>query len=244
MPQGKKVTELPVQNVVLLRQEWEKGDLPVKVLSLIHGVDIEDLRATAKREGWGAEKAAESSSTATEAPIQVEIERAAVEANVVRVVSEDDAEHGRTAPTVMDRGSTVKQFGMVLAGVQSQHRTDIRRARAYATGLMQQLEELVGPHVEKARVEALAKLIAADDPELAKLLTDTPEPGDFAGKLRVLDKKATVLVKLVQAQERLITMERAAFGLDKQGGAAAGYDELLEEIHKQQRNVKSGRLLS
>jgi hypothetical protein len=37
------------------------------------------------------------------------------------------------------------------------------------------------------------------------------------------------------ALKDLIGLERAAYGLDKQGGAAAGYDELLDAIHEQRK---------
>lgn len=224
MSLGKKVTELSATMVAQLQQDWRAGFLPVKVIALKYGIDLEDLQQTAKREKWEKDQ-----------PLQAAIEQAALEATVDRVVSDDDREHGRTEPRVMDRADQVKQFGMVVAGIQAEHRTVIKRARNYVVTLLQQLEELVGPHLEKDRIAALAKMIGDGDPEFVKILTQRVDAGDLVGGLNVLDKKAGITTKLTMALKELIALERAAYGLDKVGGAAAGYDELLDEIQQQRQ---------
>lgn len=242
MSRGKRVTELSPEQVTLLQQDWKVGALPVPVIALKYGgLDIDDLRETAKRERWSEDHPRETSQ-----PLQQQIEQAALEATVDRVVSDDDREQGRTEPRLLNQGETIKQFAMVVAGVEAQQRSDIKRARTYAATLMQQLEELVGPHVEKERVEALAALIADTDPELAKLLVATPEPRDFAAALQVIDRKAGVLLKVVAAMKDLFVLERQSYGLDKPGGAKAGYDELLQKVIddrlKTKRNYREGTL--
>lgn len=229
MVNGKKVTEISPSAVSLLQQDWKMGFLPAKVIALKFGVDFDDLIETAKREGWTEGE--------TTTGLQQQIQEATLEATVDRVVSEADVAEGDTAPKLIkrDRTATVKQFGMIVAGVEAEHRAVIKRARLYVTTLLNELEELVGPLLEKERIQALARMIGDGDPEFVKALTTRPDAGDLVGGLKVLDRKAQVITKLTWAMKDLLTLERAAYGLDKHGGAVAGYDELLEEIHQRKK---------
>jgi hypothetical protein len=224
-----KIDQLSPQAVSSLQQEWRAGILPASAVARKYNVDTAELRAHAEQQGW--EKGDLSKAIRSEA----------LRASVERAVSEDDRLKGRIDPLVMSDAETVKRYGQIVALVTEQQKKDIQRMRSHASTLHQQLEELIGPHVDREKVDALAKMIAGDDPELAKLLRDTPEVADFKGRLRTLDQKANVLLKLVNVQRELIALERSAYGIDKGGDNGPGYDELLDQLlelnGQQARNV-------
>lgn len=213
-----KISDLAPEVVASMSQEWRAGILPASAIARKYNVDLAELRAHAEHAGW--EKGDLSRAIRSEA----------LRASVERAVSEDDRLKGRVDPLLTSDAETVKRYGQIVALVTEQQKKDIQRMRSHATALHQQLEELVGPHIEREKVDALAKMIAGDDPELAKLLIATPEVVDFKGRLRVLDQKANVLLKLVNVQRELIALERSAYGVDKGGDNGPGYDELLDQL--------------
>jgi hypothetical protein len=89
-------------------------------------------------------------------------------------------------------------------------------------------------------MKGLASLIAPDDPKLAKMLTAVKDSGTSMQQLKDLDIRACIVQKLAIAIEKLVTVERKLYGLDKgTGGQGIDYDTLLDELHRIQ-----GRLVS
>jgi hypothetical protein len=223
-----KIADLAPQVVVSIAQEWRAGILPASSIARKYNVDAAELRAHAEQQGW--EKGDLSRAIRSEA----------LRASVERAVSEDDRLQGRIEPALMSDAETVRRYGQIAALVTERQKKDIQRMRDHASTLHQQLEDLIGPQVDRDKVGALARLIAPDYPDLAALLTEMPQAGDINGALRLLDKKTNILLKVVNIQRELIALERSAYGIDKGGDVGPGYDELLDQLlelnGQQQRN--------
>lgn len=226
--QKKLMVELSQEKLDECRADWRAGLISARAIAIKYGVSLPELQAWAEQQAW------------EHGDLRGAINREATRALVERTVSEHDRSQGLTQPKVMDSAETVRQYGQIVAAVTEEQRKNISRARRHTSRLFTELEELAGPDVPREALEGLAAAIAQENPDLAKMLTAMHEPGDFAGKLNVLNGKAAVLLKLANSMKLLVDMERAAFGLDKPGGGSAGYDELVDELLQ----LRNGRLLS
>ena len=54
------------------------------------------------------------------------------------------------------------------------------------------------------------------------------------GKLRMLGVRARIMTQLTQAMEKLVGLQRQAFGLDRKGASIDqySYDDILEELER------------
>lgn len=216
----RKIDSLTPEALRELEGDWRAGLLSIRVIAAKYRVAPEHLSAYARKVGWD------------KGDLGVAINKAATSALVQRAVGDTLPADG-LAP---DTRETVRQYGQIVAQVIESQRSDVGSARNYCTKLRRELEELTGPEIDEAAVNTLADLIADQNPELAKML----RPGKksllpLKEQLMFLALKADILKTLAIATEKFITLERQAWGLDRPGGGAtAGYDEFLDEIHGEQ----------
>lgn len=216
----RSISALSPEALKELEGDWRAGLLSIRVLAAKFRLDPDHLREHARKAGWD------------KGDLGVAINKAATSALVQRAVG--DSLPDGLAP---DTQETVRQYGQIVAAVIESQRADVGGARAHAARLRKELDELSGPELDEGAINALADLIADSNPDLAKALRPTKKSLlPMKEQLAMLALRADILRSLAISMEKFVNLERQAWGLDrKDGGATAGYDEFLDELHGEQQ---------
>lgn len=215
----KRVIDLPVSRLALLRKDWTEGLFAKRVLATKHGVDVDDLTRYAREAGWDGPD------------LDRAIAQATTRAMIDRTVSNAERQNlASGVPVVTDSQRQIDRFAQVTVEVVESHRRIIARGKGLADRLLRELEDLQ-PTVDHEAINGFAEFIEKENPELAKALRDEPNALSFKQKVALTATKIEMLRTLAQPIQRFVELERQNYGLDKGQGAGATYDDFLNEIH-------------
>lgn len=186
--------------------DWEQIELDyragIKTLRQIaeeNGVSHPAITKRAKRDGWTRDLSTR---------IQAKAEELVTKELVTKAVT--------TVTKVAER-QVIEVAAQAVADVRLAHRHDIHRARNLVNALLDELEQQTNP-------ETLALLS-----ELGELMRSPNEKGmdklnDLYHAIIALPERSKTMKVLVESLQKLVDMERQAFGMDAKGadGAAPG----------------------
>ena len=179
--------------------DWEKIELDyragIKTLRQIageNGISHVAINKRAKRDGWTRDLSAK---------IQSKAEELVTKELVTKTV---------TTETKMAERQVIEVAAQAVADVRLAHRRDIHRARNLANALLDELEQQTNP-------ETLALLN-----ELGELLRNPDDKGmdklnDLYHAIIALPERSKTMKVLVESLQKLVDMERTAFGMDAKG---------------------------
>lgn len=203
----------PAVDWIQIEVDYRAGVKPLRQIAEEHGITHGAVNKRAKRDGWTRDLKAKIQAVA-----EAKVSKAAVSAEVSmqRVVTEQQV---------------VEANAEVQYRVRMEHRQDIGRARGLfrtmleeletasdkeGQALIEQLVEVMNPATEGESEDAASRRQARMQRLLNRVL-GSPERID-SGK------------KLVDMLEKVVRLEREAFGIDdKEGGSEV--DKLLAKIH-------------
>jgi len=131
----------------------------------------------------------------------------------------------RTASLAVEK-AIVEANAEAISDIRLAHRTDISRARRLCLALMEELEAVTG---ERLTVERPCELAEASDAETQGAKA-TERIRIFLEKAMSLPARVGTLRSLANALKTLVTLERQAWQIDKDGGGGT-YDDFLAELY-------------
>lgn len=179
--------------------DWERIELDyragIKTLRQIaeeNGISHVAINKRAKRDGWTRDLSAKIQSKAEE------------------LVTKELVTKAVTTETKMAERQVIEVAAQAVADVRLAHRRDIHRARNLANALLDELEQQTNP-------ETLALLN-----ELGELLRNPDDKGmdklnDLYHAIIALPERSKTMKVLVESLQKLVDMERTAFGMDAKG---------------------------
>ena len=179
--------------------DWERIELDyragIKTLRQIaeeNGISHVAINKRAKRDGWTRDLSAKIQSKADE------------------LVTKELVTKAVTTEAKMAERQVIEVAAQAVADVRLAHRRDIHRARNLANALLDELEQ-------QTNSETLALLN-----ELGELLRNPDDKGmdklnDLYHAIIALPERSKMMKVLVESLQKLVDMERTAFGMDAKG---------------------------
>lgn len=179
--------------------DWERIELDyragIKTLRQIaeeHGISHVAINKRAKRDGWTRDLSAK---------IQSKAEELVTKELVTKTVTKE---------TKMAERQVIEVAAQAVADVRLAHRRDIHRARSLANALLDELEKQTDP-TTLALLNELGELLRnPDDKGMDKL-------NDLYHAIIALPERSKTMKVLVESLQKLVDMERTAFGMDAKG---------------------------
>ena len=179
--------------------DWERIELDyragIKTLRQIaeeNGISHVAINKRAKRDGWTRDLSAKIQSKAEE------------------LVTKELVTKAVTTETKMAERQVIEVAAQAVADVRLAHRRDIHRARNLANALLDELEKQTDP-ITLALLADLGELLRnPDDKGMDKL-------NDLYHAIIALPERSKTMKVLVESLQKLVDMERTAFGMDAKG---------------------------
>lgn len=194
--------------------DWERIELDyragIKTLRQIaeeHGITHGAINKRAKRDGWERD---------LEVKIQAKADALVSKAAVSSEVSTD---------TKIRERAVIDANAQAVADVRLGHRKDVHRARGLMNRLMDELEQQTDP-ATLAKLQELAAAVVSPD--------EKPGRDRFSELLEAvisLPERSKTMKMMVESLQKLVDMERQAYGIrDDGGGSEGGEQEFLERL--------------
>lgn len=187
--------------------DWERIELDyragIKTLRQIadeNGVSHPAITKRAKRDGWSRDLGAK---------IQAKADELVTKELVTSLV---------TTETKIAERQLIEVNAQAVADVRLAHRRDIHRARRLTNALLDELEQQTDPETLVLLKELGEVMRAPDDKGMDKL-------NDLYHKVIELPERSKTMKVLAESLQKLVDMERQAFGMDVKGGSDAGGED-------------------
>ncbi len=115
-----------------------------------------------------------------------------------------------TPNTKVPEKRIVEEGAMMVTEVRLSHRRDIHRARRLTNSLLDELEKQTDPDT-LAMLEELGELLRREDDK------GVDKKNDLYNKVISLGERSKNMKTLTESLQKLVDMERTAFGMDKEG---------------------------
>lgn len=218
---AKKPAPAKAAGIVAPAADWEKIELDyragIKTLRQIaseNGISEGAIRKRAKRDDWTRDLS-ERIQEKAEQLVRKEAVRSLV----------------RTESAVTER-VLVEVNAQAVADVRLAHRKDIHRARRLTNSLLDELEKQTDPDT-LAMLEELGELLRREDDK------GVDKKNDLYNRVISLGERSKTLKTLAESLQKLVDMERTAFGMDKEGEKK---DDPLSSMLARIANGNSGGL--
>lgn len=179
--------------------DWERIELDyragIKTLRQIaeeNGISHVAINKRAKRDGWTRDLSAKIQSKADE------------------LVTKELVTKTVTTETKMAERQVIEVAAQAVADVRLAHRRDIHRARNLANALLDELEKQTDPITLALLTDLGDMLRNPDDKGMDKL-------NDLYHAIIALPERSKTMKVLVESLQKLVDMERTAFGMDAKG---------------------------
>lgn len=180
--------------------DWERIELDyragIKTLRQIaeeHGISHVAVNKRAKRDGWTRDLAAK------------------IQAKAEELVTKDLVTKTVTTEAKMAERQVIEVAAQAVADVRLAHRRDIRRARNLANALLDELERQTDPGT-LAMLGELGELLRNPDEK-----TGRDRLHELYQAIISLPERSKTMKLLVESLQKLVDMERTAFGMDTKG---------------------------
>ena len=206
---------------IKIEVDFRAGMKPLRQIAEENGVSHVAVSKRAKKLEWSRDLAAK-----IKAQADIKVNKAVVTKSVNK------------AETLVTEKSVIEANAEVQFRIRMEHRTDIGRNRKLFGALLGELEDATEPE-GKRLLEELMQLMTkpeedADEEELK-------EAGKRAARMRALFNKTLDMSgridsakKLAEMLERLIKMEREAFGIDDTEKGDSGIEAVLKKLGSQE----------
>jgi hypothetical protein len=201
----------PAIDWLAIEMDYRAGIKPLRQMGVEHGVSHVAISKRAAKELWPRDLLAK---------IQA---RADDRVNKAAVTKVDNAKRALTEKQVVQANADLQ------CRIRMAHRQDISRSRALFSRLLAELELLTD---NKGLFAQLGLLMATsgDDPD------KTDKLGQLYSKVISLPGRVDSAKRLVETLEKLVRMEREAFGIDKDDGIENPIDAALKVIAQMKRD--------
>jgi hypothetical protein len=178
--------------------DWERIELDyragIKTLRQIadeHGITHGAINKRAKRDGWERDLGAK------------------IQAKADALVSRDAVSSQVSTDTKIREKAVIDANAHAVADIRLAHRRDIHRARRVTNSLLDELEKQTDPDTLILLEELGEMLRRPDDSGQDKL-------NDLYMKVISLSERSKTMKTLAESLQKLVDMERTAFGMDKE----------------------------
>lgn len=196
---------------------FRQGVLSLRAIATQHNCTEGAIRKRAKKEGWTRDLKAKVQAKAEEL-----VRKAEVRTEVRKGASFQATERAQ-----------VEVAAQLQANVVLEHRQDIRRSRTLFQRLMDELEaQVADPELFERLGEIMDK--SGEDEESGRTITD--KLNEAYHKVISMSGRVDNARKLTETLERVVKMERQAFGLDDKGQGEA--DESTKKLTDVERAVR------
>lgn len=184
--------------------DWERVELDyragIKTLRQIadeNGVSHPAITKRAKRDGWSRDLSAK------------------IQAKADELVTKELVTKPVTTETRIAERQVIEANAQAVADVRLAHRRDIHRARRLTNALLSELEQQTDP-ATLALLDGLGDLMASPDERGIDKLNDL-----YRAIISLPERSKTMKV-LAESLQKLVDMERTAFGMDKSPDGKTG----------------------
>ena len=213
--------------------DWERIELDYRAgikslreIAADHAVAPSTITRRAKKQGWQRDLSERIQRKADELVTQ---EEASATRNTERNTPERVLGESHLPP--MSEQETVDANAKAVAKVKKAHRKDISRARKVAMGLLDELEAMVGIETAK-NLAQLGDLLRQEDDKGRDALNELYQ------KIISLPGRSKTMRELSESMNKLVTMERQAYGMDdKDTRPADSLSTLLDSITQNAGNA-------
>lgn len=197
-----------------IEPHYRAGIRPLKELGAEYGVSDAGIIKHAKKQGWTRNLLAK-----VQAKADAMVSAAAVSAEV-------SAEKTLTEKVVVEANAELQ------ATIRLGHRKDIAKSRDLFANLMNELELTTA---NKALFEQLGALLdETSESDSGRVRQD--KLNEIYSKVIALPGRVDSAKKLVEMLEKLVRMEREAFGIDKEDSTESAIDIALNTLAKMKRD--------
>ncbi|WOB06479.1 hypothetical protein [Piscinibacter gummiphilus] len=209
------MTEKREPNWAQIEADYRAGIKPLRQIGEEHGITHGAINKRAKRDGWARD---------LKAQIVAKAEAKVSKAAVSREVSTD---------TKVTEQEVVEANAELQYQIRMEHRSDIKRTRKLFQALLDQLETAVDADGKSL----IGKLFAVvhqpvDDPNDQGGEKRAARMAELLEKVLSLPSNIKSAKELTDMLEKLVNMERKAFGIDDDNGGGSEVDKLLAKIAK------------
>lgn len=202
-PRGAGPATRPKVDWEVIERDFRAGLLSVREIAVAHGVSHTAVNKRAKADGWERDLKAKILAKA-----EAEVSKRAVSTEV------------STAQRATER-EIVEANADVIVRVRMEHRTDISRSRRLTNSLLSELEQQTAQVPE---LQELGEILRRpDDKGMDKL-------NDLYQAIISLPERSKTMKVLVESLQRLVLLERQAFGLDADVNDDSGDKSFLEAM--------------
>lgn len=201
----------PVLDWLAIEVDFRAGIKPLRQMGTEHGISHVAISKRAKKQAWTRDLMAKIKARADDRVTKAAVSKLV---NAQRSVSEKQV---------------IEANADLQCRIRMAHRQDISRSRALFSKLLAELELLTDNKALLAQLGALM-VMSGDDPAKADKL------GQLYSKVISMPGRIDAAKKLVETLEKLVRMEREAFGIDKDDGAENPIDAALKVITELKRN--------
>ena len=197
----------------LIEKLYRAGIASLREIAKDGGVTEGAIRKRAKRDGWTRDLAAKIQQKADD------------------LVRKEAVRKQGTQLTAADERVVVEANAEVQFRIRMEHRQDIGRTRSLFRSMLEELEVASSLEGRQLITELFEAMHPQDDD------ADSIDAAARAGRLQRLFDKITAgparidgAKKLTEMLEKLVRMEREAFGIDDTKSGEGGFEELLKRL--------------
>lgn len=194
---------------VAIERQYRLGTKSNTQLATEFGASVSSIGRRATGHGWIADKSEEVAATTNSLLIQIA--------------------SGNANPNATPSALEIKAAAQTNVDVVLSHRRDIKRSRELMKGLLGELEVTTA---NRALFEQLGELLDESGPD-ANGNWKADKRNELYAKVISLSGRVDNSKKVVEMLEKLIKLERQAFGIADEGERKAGYEDLLARIAEQ-----------
>ena len=201
----------PAIDWLAIEVDYRAGIKPLRQMGIEHGVSHVAISKRAAKESWSRDLMAK---------IKARADDRVTNAAVTKL---DNAKRAVTEKQVIEANADLQ------CRIRMAHRQDISRSRALFSMLLAELELLTDSRGLFAQLGVLMATSGDDEARADKL-------GQLFGKVISLPGRVDAAKRLVETLEKLVRMEREAFGIDKDDGVENPIDSALKVIAQMKRD--------
>lgn len=200
-----------------IEADYRAGIKPLRLIAEENGITHGAVNKRAKRDGWTRDLKAKIVAVA-----EAKVSKAAVSAVV-------------SAAKLVTEQQVVEANAELQYQVRMEHRSDIKRTRQLFLSLLEEIE-VATDHEGRSLIETLAEIV--NGPQDEETEESEQESKRRAERMRkqlnqLLDGAGRVdsAKKLTEMLEKLVKLERQAFGIEDDDKGANDIDKLLSRVH-------------
>lgn len=202
------ITTKPVADWIIIEKDYRCGIKPLRLIAEENGITHGAINKRAKRDGWTRDLAAKIKAKAED-----KVSKAAVSAVV-------------SAQSLVTENQVVEANAELQYRIRMEHRADIKRSRDLMKSLLSELEVTTD---NRDLFEQLGELLDESGPD-SNGVWRKDKQNEIYMKVISLTGRTDNSKKVVEMLEKLVRLEREAFGITDGGAEKGGVEDMLKSI--------------